>query len=442
MENYTKKQLKHIKRESKRFLNYVINNLEFGYNDSENNYIKDLYKFSDDEDYYFNCKSKEEELLAEINDMGLLKRMSKSNNDRARLIAARKGVITRAMVNDEYTDVRYEVAKQGRLLKHLKNDPVFFIRCEVAKHGAFFNEMINDESVFVRKYALASRKKITKKELSQVKDLFSPQNYELQNLLAERGIMLEELLLKSESSMVKITLINKCYGLRKFMNDEDHWVRATVAEQGFMLDKFINDESHYVRKRVARQGYGLSKLVDNPDMDVLIEVAKQGYGLEYLSDSVYNYVRAEVAEQGVELEKLIKDDSPVVVRACIRGGSKDFDQIQDSVIEKSELLKFDLIRAGWNVERFLHDKSNYVKAELVKNGYFLDELIKNNSETVQLAFAEMGYYLDKLVDSKYDSVRALVANHGYALDKLITDKCYYVKLEALNYVLKEGLLDK
>ena len=436
MENYTKKQLKHIKRESKRFLNYVINNLEFGYNKSENNYIKDLYKFSDDEDYYFNCKSKEEELLAEINDMGLLKRMSKSNNDRARLVAARKGVITRAMVNDGYTDVRYEV------LKHLKNDPVFFIRCEVAKHGAFFNEMINDESVFVRKYALASRKKITKKELSQVKDLFSPQNYELQNLLAERGIMLEELLLKSESSMVKITLINKCYGLRKFMNDEDHWVRATVAEQGFMLDKFINDESHYVRKRVARQGYGLSKLVDDPDMDVLIEVAKQGYGLEYLSDSVYDYVRAEVAEQGVELEKLIKDDSPVVVRACIRGGSKDFDQIQDSVIEKSELLKFDLIRAGWNVKRFLHDKSNYVKAELVKNGYFLDELIKNNSETVQLAFAEMGYHLDKLEDSKYDSVRALVASHGHAIDKLITDKSYYVKLEALNYVLKEGLLDK
>lgn len=442
MENYTKKQLKHIKRESKRFLKYVINNLEFGYNDSENNYIKDLYKFSEDEDYYFNCKSKEEELLAEINDMVLLKRMSKSNNDRARLVAARKGVITRDMVNDEYTDVRYEVAKQGRLLKHLKNDSVFFIRCEVAKHGAFFNEMINDESVFVRKYALASRKKITKRELSQVKDLFSPQNYELQNLLAERGIMLDELLLKSESSMVKVTLSNKCYGLRKFMNDEDHWVRAAVAEQGFMLDKFINDESHYVRERVARQGYGLSKLVDDPDMGVLEEVAKQGYGLEYLSDSVYDYVRAEVAKQGVELDKLIKDDSPVVVRACIKGGYTDFDQIQDSVIESSDLLKFDLIRAGWNVERFLHDKSNYVKAELVKNGYFLDELIKNNSETVQLAFAEMGYYLNKLVDSKYDSVRALVAKHGHAIDKLITDKCYFVRLEALHYVLKNGLIKK
>ncbi|CAH7364267.1 hypothetical protein VCHA53O466_40249 [Vibrio chagasii] len=85
-----------------------------------------------------------------------------------------------------------------------------------------------------------------------------------------------------ESPKVRAAVVRKGCNVPYFIDDEAIEVQLALIEVGYQpaLAKYINSNSTYIRRSVAEQCYGLDVLATDPDDWVRISVIRQGYNLE------------------------------------------------------------------------------------------------------------------------------------------------------------------
>lgn len=198
------------------------------------------------------------------------------------------------------------------------------------------------------------------------KEASQHENPMVRALVAANGQYLKELSHDSETTLVKLAVIDRLtyerdYGLKN-RNDTS------------VLDGMVTDKSVDVRRSIALFGNPehLDVLANDSSMLVRMVVAATGEHRQrkLLINDDEALVRASLAQADYDIATLSKDKS-VLVRLSVAESAS-----------KRSILKTDLV----------NDEEHIVRAALAERGLYLDTLVNDKSELVKMRVAEFMKY--------------------------------------------------